>query len=134
MKKIKVICPECSGTGMIEINETFIKNNTRGIATLNIAESLICSHSFVACVDKNFKMRDSFVADFMIELPQIKIKEESDIFDKDILNNVDLYLIKINLYADELVKIIHYIFMKKNVLLIKEILSTFILIKYTPLE
>jgi len=79
----------------------------------------ICSHSFIVYIDKNFHIRDYFIVDFRIKLPQIEItrKEENLIPPKDI---IDLELVKLNLSGRTLSYIINCIFLKKKMALIIE--------------
>ncbi|MFX1276586.1 MAG: hypothetical protein ACFFBP_03390 [Promethearchaeota archaeon] len=120
MKKVKVKCPSCSKMGIIEIDESLVEQSKKGIASLNVPELLICPHSFVAYVDKNFMMRDSFTPDFMIELPQINMTEEPYQINPEIMNEIDLYLIKLNLKEDELANILNCILIKKDILFIND--------------
>ena len=120
MKKVKVKCPSCSEVGMIEINEILINKNGNGIASLNVPEKIICTHAFVVYIDRNFTIRDSFIPDFTIELPKIKISDENYISNVDIIENMDTYLIRINLKANELINILDFIYLKKKILFIND--------------
>ncbi len=92
-------CPTCSKPGLIEVEESIVNQSSRGITAINVDEFKPCRHSFVAYLDKNLVVRDCFVMDFKIELPEMATKQrleevdlpESDIFDVD--------LIKINIPA-----------------------------------
>ena len=71
MKKLEVRCPSCSNIGYIEISEEEVEKAARGIFAVNISEGIACEHSFVAYIDKNLSVRDTFIADFQLELPEI---------------------------------------------------------------
>lgn len=122
MPKIELICPLCNKYGKIDLEETeVLKKNRRGIMTINIGESIICPHSFVAFIDKNFQVRDSFVCDFKIELPDIKqedIRPSEKIKGRD---EIKLDLILLNIKALEIVYILNGVLMKKRILLINDI-------------
>ena len=92
MVKVEIRCPACSKVGKVEIEENIISQSVRGITAVNVAEFLVCEHSFVAYIDKNLAVRDCFVADFQIELPQIEQQEieRVDVPDSEV---IDIYLI-----------------------------------------
>jgi len=120
MYKIQLECPSCGKMGLFDASEELIKNAPRGILAFNIAKNTICSHSFIAYIDKNLKVRDYFVSDFHIEIPETpsnmmeKIKDikipEKHIFDLD--------LIKLNIHALQLSFILKSIFLKQKIALI----------------
>ena len=120
MKKVKIKCPSCSEIGIIEIDESFIKRSDNGITSLNVSEKLICPHAFVLYIDRNFTVRDSFTPDFTIELPKINIRDENSISNVDIIHDIDMYLIRINVKANELISIVNCIYMKKKILFIND--------------
>ena len=120
MNKIQINCPSCSKTGYIEISPDAMKNTLRGLLAINIAKDIICSHSFIAYIDKNLNVRDYFVADFQIELPQMtpeEISKADKIPSKDI---VDIDLIKLNIPAMLLTYILKSIFLKQKIVLIHD--------------
>lgn len=120
MAKVKLHCPTCQKIGFIEISEDAIKNVARGLLAVNISEGIVCPHTFIAYVDKNFDIRDYFVADFQIELPQISSVEKvvkTTLPSKDI---IDIDLIKLNLTAMALTYIIKSIFLKQKLTLISD--------------
>ncbi len=99
MVKVEVHCPSCKQAGLIEISEDLIKNAQRGVIAVRIAENVICEHAYIAYVDKNLKVRDYFMADFEIELPDIaprQLIEEKKVLPQDIF---DVDLIKLNVSA-----------------------------------
>ncbi len=120
MNKVRIHCPSCSKSGFIEISSDTIKDSVRGLLAVNIAKDIICPHSFVAYIDKNLSVRDYFIADFKIELPDITPKEKikgDQIPKKDI---VDIDLIRLNMPALQLTYILKSIFLKKKIVLIHD--------------
>lgn len=95
--RILIKCPSCSKTGYIDAQEGLSSMGNRGVTAIHILNNKICSHSFVIYIDKNLKLRDSFLTDFQVELPQMEPKrkiESKKIPDSDV---IDVYLIKINM-------------------------------------
>jgi hypothetical protein len=119
MVKVEIHCPECSKIGKLEVEENLIIQSKRGVSAINVAEDLICKHSFIAYIDKNFNVRDCFITDFTIELPQIATEkvEEKEIPGSEVLN-VDL--IKMNFYPLTLTFIIRGGFFNKKMLVLGE--------------
>lgn len=118
MVKVEIRCPSCNKRGYIELEEEIINQSSRGVTAINVAKDQICSHSFVAYVDKNLDVRDCFLTDFQIELPTMETSariEDRDIPERD---TVDVDLIKINLHALQLSSILRGIFFKKPVVVI----------------
>ncbi len=64
MSKMQIICPSCAKNGYIEVSEKDIKGTSRGVLAVNIAENILCSHTFIVYVDKNLMIRDYFLVDF----------------------------------------------------------------------
>ncbi len=48
MKRIKINCPACNQVGQISVSDEIAKDTLRGLIAINIAENIICSHSFIA--------------------------------------------------------------------------------------
>lgn len=117
MKKLEVRCPSCSKRGYIEVSEKEVEKAARGVFAVNVMEGVACEHSFVAYVDKNLTVRDTFIADFQLEIPDIVPDQsiESDIAQK--LDLIDTSLIKLNFTATLLTHLIRAILFKKKVLL-----------------
>ena len=114
MVKVQIKCPSCSKTGTIELVDDSVKNVSRGLLAINIATNIICPHTFIVYVDKNFGVRDYFIADFQISIPNIStgLKNGSEgIPAKDI---VDIDLIKLNVPAPMLTYILHSFFLKQK--------------------
>lgn len=64
---IKIRCPVCNKRGDLKIKENVIAKSERGI-TVNVANYLICQHSFLVYIDKDLKVKDSFICDFEKEV------------------------------------------------------------------
>jgi len=120
MVKVEIRCPACAKVGKVEIEENIISQSVRGITAVNVAEFLVCEHSFVAYIDKNLAVRDCFVADFQIELPQIDQQkiEKVDVPDSEV---IDIYLISININALWLTFILRGCFYKKKILILNDL-------------
>ena len=114
MVKVEVFCPACSRNGIIEVNEETIRQSTRGVAAVNVIKDLFCKHSFVVYIDKNLAVRDCFITDFTIELPQVQIKEGIEAPEIPSTDEIDLLIISINLNALTLAFIIRSILLKKK--------------------
>ena len=93
MAKIDVRCPICSEWKNIEIPDDVTKNSKKGLLTINITSGMICEHSFIVYLDKNLVVRDCFVADFKIEVPDESIIQA----DKNGADTFKLDLIKLNM-------------------------------------
>ncbi|MFX1338246.1 MAG: hypothetical protein ACFFDK_06535 [Promethearchaeota archaeon] len=121
MTIIKVICPSCKKKGNVGISDDAIKNVSRGLLAINVTPNLICEHSFIAYLDKNLSIRDYFIADFQIEIPEIdtlKLSEAKEIISKDTLN---LDAIKLNLTADLITHVLKSIFFNKKIAIITDL-------------
>jgi len=120
MKKLEVRCPSCSSRGYIEISEVEVEKAARGVYAVNISEGIACEHSFVAYIDKNLSVRDTFIADFQLELPEISSPRDKEPETSPQLESIDVNLIKLNLIASLLVNIIRAIFFKRKVLVLTD--------------
>ena len=69
---VEVRCPICSEKGMIEVDKDELKTIERGLLAINVAQGSICDHTFIAYIDKNLNVRDCYIADFQIEVPQVQ--------------------------------------------------------------
>jgi len=118
MVKLEVRCPICSMRGNIEVSEEEVKSSTRGLFAVNIPVELICSHSFIAYVDKNLTVRDTYTADFQIELPTFESKEED--VDTLLTDLIDVSLIKLNLTGSNLAHIFHAMIYRNKILVISD--------------
>ena len=125
MKKIEVRCPSCAGIGFIEISEDEVEKAKRGVFAVNVSEGFICEHSFVAYIDKNFTVRDTFMADFQLELPDIIPKKIIEPKDSAQLDSINVSLIKLNLSASLIAYIIRAILQKRKIVLIFDQLFMF---------
>ena len=114
MAKVEIRCPSCNKRGNIEIAEDIINQSARGVTAINIPQDQICTHSFVAYIDKNLAVRDCFMADFQLELPQMEIEQpaEKEIPDASV---ADVDLIKINVPALTLTYFIRASLLNRNI-------------------
>ena len=119
MTKIQISCPSCSQIGHIQVSEDAMKNVARGLLAINIAVNTICEHSFIVYIDRNLHVRDYFVADFHIEIPDLPISpvDKLKVPSQDV---VDIDLIKLNLPAMMLSYVIKSIFSNQKIILISE--------------
>jgi len=120
MVNLEVRCPNCSKRGKIEVSEEKVKNTTRGLYAVNVSENIICDHSFYVYVDKNLIVRDSFMADFQIDLPSSASKQEIDKDISSLSQSIDVALIRMNFTASVLAYLLKAIIRKKNIIIISE--------------
>jgi hypothetical protein len=125
MKKIEVRCPSCPGIGFIEVSEVEVEKAKRGVFAVNVSEGIICEHSFVAYIDKNFVVRDTFITDFQLELPDIIPKKSIELKTSVQLDSINVTLIKLNLSASLITYIIRAILYKRKIVLIFDQLFMF---------
>lgn len=125
MKKIEVRCPSCSSRGYIEISEEEVGKTARGVFAVNVSEGFICEHSFVAYIDKNFIVRDTFMTDFQLELPEIIPNKSIEPKHSAQLDSINVSLIKLNLSASLIAYIIRAILHKRKIVLIFDQLFMF---------
>ena len=120
MAQIQIRCPSCQTNGIIEVDDDALKNVTRGLLAVYVDVNTICKHSFVTYIDKNLIIRDYFIADFQIEIPETFPLEKIE--DKEILKSelINLDLIKLNLPALLITYVLKSIFIKKKIVLIFE--------------
>lgn len=117
MTRINITCPSCKRKGTLEVSDELIKSNVSGLLGVNVM-NYGCNHSFIVYIDKNFTVRDYFIADFQIEIPESpkeNIIKDASLPDKNILN---LDLIKLNLPLTLLSNVLKAIFCKKKILLL----------------
>lgn len=118
MVEIEIHCPICSKKGIIEVEENLIRKSDRGVSAINVAENLICSHSFVAYIDKNLTVRDCFITDFKIDTPVYELEHKLIEADIPSLDIIDVYLITININALWLTFLLRGVFYKKKLLIL----------------
>ena len=118
MKKLEVRCPSCSNRGHIEVSEEEVEKTARGVFAVNVLEGVVCEHSFVAYVDKNFAVRDTFIADFQLEIPDEVPEQpvEPDVAQQ--LDLIDVSLIKLNFTASSLTHVIRGLLFNKKIFLL----------------
>ena len=115
MVRVTIKCPECSAIDRIEVDENIIAHNERGITAVNVVKSTMCSHSFIVYIDTNFAIRDSFVTDFNVELPQIKVDDTRKMTLK---REFDQYIIFLNMKPLTVSYILRCCFLKKKIIFI----------------
>ncbi|TFG01090.1 MAG: hypothetical protein EU541_00430 [Promethearchaeota archaeon] len=121
MVKVQINCPLCNKYGKVELKKVdILKKSSSGLAAINIKENIICEHSFVAYIDKNLNIRDSFVCDFKIELPEIKQDYVKTSEANKKVDDIKVDLIVLNIKALEIVYILNGILMKKKILFIHD--------------
>jgi len=114
---ITIHCPVCNTRGQISVEKNIIDQSIRGVTAVNVAENLICKHSFVTYVDKNLHVRDAFVCDFKVDIPKIG-GPELDEFEKP--SNFDLSIIKINIMPTVMAYMIRAILMGSKIIYISD--------------
>jgi hypothetical protein len=118
--KVDIICPYCSKRGHIEIFIDVKSEANRGLIAVNIKKEIICKHEFIAYIDRNYKVRDYFIADFKIKTPKLSIKENNDELKIPNKKKFDVDLIKLNISAFLMTYILKAMFIKKKIVLINE--------------
>jgi hypothetical protein len=110
--------------GNIELSEERMQNVTRGLLAINISPNTVCEHSFIAYIDKNLVVRDCFMTDFTIEIPETpsKPRDEQEVEQKLIpeKDELDMDLIKMNISALLITHILRGCFLNKNTIIINE--------------
>ena len=111
----QIKCPSCRKKGLININKKNIVNSSRGITAIHISKDIICEHSFVAYLDRNLVVRDSFLYDFEISLPQFE--EEPKKKERD-YTSIDIGVIKLNILPTSMINILRGIILGKKLVII----------------
>ncbi|TXT59136.1 MAG: hypothetical protein BAJALOKI3v1_1120001 [Promethearchaeota archaeon] len=120
MTKVSLRCPECGKNGYIEVSEEELSNVSRGLLAVNVSENIICNHSFVAYVDKNLKIRDCFMADFHIEIPELVSTQTVEAEEISKADKIDLVLIKLNLPATLIAYLLKSILLGQDILILND--------------
>ena len=118
MTSVRIVCPSCKKQGNIDVSLDVLKGATKGLLAINISPDIICPHSFVAYVDKNLKIRDYFMADFKIQLPEISSIEKVSVASEPQKKIIDVDLIRFNMSAIQLTYILKSIFTKQKIVMI----------------
>ena len=118
MTSVRIVCPSCNKQGNIDVSFDVLKGATKGLLAINISPDIICPHSFVAYVDKNLKIRDYFMADFKIQLPEISSIEKVSVASEPQKKIIDVDLIRFNMSAIQLTYILKSIFSKQKIVMI----------------
>ena len=114
---ITIHCPICNTRGQISVEKNIIDQSSRGVTAVNVAENLICKHSFVTYVDKNLNVRDAFVCDFKVEIPKL---EGPDLEAFEPPTNFDLSIIKINIMPSAMANILRAILMGSKIIYLSD--------------
>lgn len=125
LKKVQVRCPKCDNPGNIMVSKNVIQSSPRGVTTINIPKDQICKHNFVAYVDKNFAVRDYFVADLSLTdvVADLSQEEKRKIIPqqkKVQVTDSDYSLVRSTLGRKNLGYLLHGIFLNKPMHLIHE--------------
>ena len=102
------------------MDENIINQSSRGITAINISRFPPCKHSFIAYLDKNLSVRDCFVMDFQIELPEMEPAQIIDDMEIPDSETVDIDLIKDNIPALPLTYLIRSFFYGQEILFLHE--------------
>ena len=120
MAKVDVRCPVCRKWNNIEIADDATKNISKGVLAINIAPGMICEHSFIAYLDKNLIVRDSFIADFKIEAPDASETEEIEEPAVPETKSINFDLIKLNIPELLMAFVFKAAFLEKKIVLISD--------------
>ena len=104
----------------MEVDEVQLmkKMGSSGVITINLGNNQICEHSLIAYLDRNLSVRDCFITDFQLELPEIdtvKVIKQQQIPKTD---TIDVDLIKNNVFPLSLTFIIRGCFFNSKILLL----------------
>jgi hypothetical protein len=119
MVKVEFRCPSCNKVGLLDVESELIKHTERGLLAITVPSGKLCSHSFVAYIDKNLDTRDCYLADFMIEIPQLDEEESEEIVVPEI-NVPEIEIVKLTLPASVIVYVIRAVLLKKKILLVSD--------------
>jgi len=114
-KTIKVTCPSCAKSGQIKIEGEYVNFVSRGITALNVEQGVICEHNFIAFIDKDYNIKDSFICDYKLELPQVEMIDEEQF---SISKEYDIDIVKLSLLPSLMVHVLKGIFIGKKIALI----------------
>ena len=120
MAKIEVHCPICSKWDKIEIADEATKNITKGLLAINITAGMICEHSFIAYVDKNLIVRDTFIADFKIENIESPIAQEAEELPIPETESINFDLVKLNIPEILMAYVFKAAFLREKIIILSE--------------
>lgn len=119
LKTVRIRCPQCKKNGSIKVNPNITERADKGVVAVNIAEGVLCEHSMIAYIDRHYMVRDSFICDFSIKIPDLEINLGDS--DKDLEDIVStLYHIKMYLLPSDLIGILDAMFSNKKRIYIVE--------------
>jgi len=116
-KTINVTCPACNKSGQITIRGNEVQSVIKGVTALNVEQGLICEHQFIAFIDKEYNIKDSFIYDYKLELPQVQIKDEEQFL---VSKEYDIDIVKLSLLPSLMTHILRGIFIGKKIALISD--------------
>lgn len=114
-KNIKVTCPSCAKSGQIKIEGEIVNSVIRGITALNVEQGVICEHNFIAFIDKDYNIKDCFICDYKLELPQVQMIDEAQF---SISKEYDIDIVKLSLLPSLMAHVLKGIFIGKRIALI----------------
>jgi len=120
MAKIDVRCPICKKWDKIEIADDATKNITKGLLAINISAGMICEHSFIAYVDKNLIVRDTFIADFKIENIEPPIAQETEELPIPETESINFGLVKLNIPEILMAYVFKAAFLGEKIIILSE--------------
>ena len=88
--------------------------------TITLNKNSICEHSFLVYIDKNLSIRDCFLTDFTIQIPDMDIEKKAGIRKVTSEDEQKIGLIKLNMTPKTLIFILRSLFLKKKVLIISD--------------
>ena len=119
MVKVEFRCPSCNKIGILDVDSELLEQTQRGVLAITVPSGKICPHSFVAYIDKNLDTRDCFLADFFIEIPELREEKSEEITVPEI-NKSEIEIVKLNLPATVIVYVIRALFLKQEILLLSD--------------
>ncbi len=120
MAKVEIHCPICSKWDNIEIADDAAKNVTKGLLAINITAGMICEHSFIAYVDKNLIVRDTFIADFKVETNESSTTQEVEELTIPDTESIKFDLIKLNIPEVLMAYVFKATFLGEKIIIISE--------------
>ena len=116
---VDVRCPICKKLGRIKLNSNNRKTSGRGLFAVDVLKGIVCEHAFITYIDRNFMVRDTFTADFLVSVPENNNQQYHEIenVNKEFL---DISLIKLNIPKVTLAYMLKAMFYKKKIAFILE--------------
>jgi len=118
---ISVKCPKCSKKGNFTIEANKISQRPNGITSILIKNDIICSHSIVIYVDRNAMVRDCFLADFTVKLPEIDLINKLDLNVVPNKEQSDINLLTMNFNPIFFARVVRSCLLNQKILVINEL-------------